>query len=116
MIRQVFAVFVGLVIVSCTPPQSTRQSSGVMFTGGSGGSFNEAVVISGVTNKSEGVASEYTFISKIHGKRGEGWHLVGQTLVREKNKVVDVVEIQLGSDSDRRIYYFDVSGFLGLRR
>jgi hypothetical protein len=109
-------VVIGMLILSCSPRQATSIPGRITFSGGSGEAFHDAVVISGTRNKSEGIAGEYSFISKLHGKRGEGWQLVGQTVIREKNKIVDVVEIQLGSVSDRRIYYFDVSDFLGKRR
>jgi hypothetical protein len=109
-------VVIGVLVLSCTPRRATIADSAVKYSGGTGESFHDAVVITGAANKSSGVSGEYTYISKFHGRRGEGWQLVGQTVIHEKNKVVDVVEIQLGSVSDRRIYYFDVSDFLGRRR
>ena len=109
-------VVICMLVISCTPRQSTKGAGGVNFTGGNGESFHEAVTIAGAKSKSEGVAAEYKYITNLHGKRGTEWQLVGQTVIREKNKIVDVVEIQLGSVSDRRIYYFDVSDFLGRRR
>ena len=44
-------------------------------------------------------------------KKNEGWSIVGQTIIKENKKVFDVIEIRLGTDSDRRIYYFDVTSF-----
>ena len=110
-----------ILLVSCTPrlyrtPRNVTVSPSVGFSGGSGESFHDAVIINGAKSQGEGVAAEYQFISKIFGQRGNGWHLVGQTVIREKNKVVDVIEIQLGQSSERRIYYFDASDFLWRRK
>ena len=109
----VMAVFL---LLSCAPRQASKGPSGINYAGGSGESFHEAIVISGAKSKGEGIAAEYKYISGKHGSRGDGWLLVGQTLIREKNKIVDVLEIQLGNSPDRRIYYFEVSDFLGKRR
>jgi len=95
----------------------TAQAEGISYTGGNGDTFHDAVIINGAQDKSAGVAAEYSYISEKHGVRGTGWLLVGQTVIREKNKIVDVIEIQLGDNSsDRRIFYFDVSDFIGKRR
>lgn len=110
-----------LVLSGCSSSRSLSTGKdghipGISFSGGSGESFHDAIVINGARNKTDGVAAEYKYITDIHGQRGSGWSLVGQTVVREKNKIVDVVEIQLKSAMDRRIYYFDVSDFLGAKR
>jgi hypothetical protein len=111
-----------VMLLGCSGSQSLRSGRysekppAVSYSGGTGDSFHEAVKINGARNQSDGVAAEYYFITKIHGMRGTDWFLVGQTVVREKNKIVDVVEIQLKSADDRRIYYFDASDFLSNRR
>ena len=91
--------------------------SSITYSGGTGESPAEAIVINGARNQGDGVAAEYQFIARKHGPRSTGWHLVGQTAVREKNKIIDVVEIELmGGGEGRRIYYFDASKFLGKRK
>ncbi|MBN1758084.1 MAG: hypothetical protein JW863_07200 [Chitinispirillaceae bacterium] len=90
--------------------------SSITYSGGSGESVSEAVVINGAKNQHDGVAAEYHFIAQKHGQRGSAWYLIGQTVVREKNKIIDVVEIKLGSSSGQRIYYFDASDFLWNRK
>lgn len=117
-----FLLIAVILVFGCSNRQSIKVGASsvkppaVSYSGGTGESFSEAVKISGARNQSDGVAAEYYYISNIHGIRGSEWYLVGQTVVREKNKIVDVVEIQLSSASDRRIYYFDVSDFLSKRR
>ena len=122
-VRFLFIAVMGVMVaIGCSNRSSLKMGSSsvkppaVSYSGGNGESFREAVKINGARNQTDGVAAEYYYISKIHGVRGTDWFLVGQTVVREKNKIVDVVEIQLSSASERRIYYFEVSDFLSKRR
>jgi hypothetical protein len=83
----------------------------IQFTGGSGDSFEDAVVITGVHKQHEGLDAEYSFISDRHGIKNKDWRVVGQAIIREKGSIFDVIEISIGNGSDRRIYYFDVTAF-----
>ena len=56
----------------------------IQFTGGSGDSYEDAVVITGVHKQHEGLDAEYSFISKIHGLKNRDWRVVGQTIVRKR--------------------------------
>jgi len=121
--RLVVVIGIFAFILGCTTRNEVRISKtpehipGISYSGGDGESFHEAIKINGARDKTTGVAAEYSYISTKYGARGTGWFLVGQTVIREKNKIVDVVEIQLGNNpSDRRIFYFDVSDFLGKKR
>ena len=122
LLRLVAVLSIFMITVGCSGRNSVKMSAkpehipGISYSGGSGDSFHEAVIINGARDKSAGIAAEYQFISEKHGARGTGWFLVGQTVIREKNKIVDVIEIHLGDTNDRRIFYFDVSDFLGKRR
>jgi hypothetical protein len=93
-------------------PKVTEIPPGISFSGGSGESFHDAIKITGARDKSSGIAAEYKYISDKQGARGTDWFLVGQTVIREKSLIVDVIEIQLKKDTDRRIFYFDVSDFM----
>ncbi|MBN1308644.1 MAG: hypothetical protein JXA18_12040 [Chitinispirillaceae bacterium] len=104
-------------LFSCTTPQ-TLTTDGPMevasatFSNGNGESFHDAVVVGGVKNQREGVAAEYQYISGLHGQRGQDWFLVGQTVISNENKIVDVVEIQLNDPAFRKVFFFDATGFL----
>ena len=102
---------------SCTTRQtidtgSTMEVASATFSNDKGESFNNAVVVGGVKNQREGVAAEYRYITDLHGQRGQDWFLVGQTVISNNNKIVDVVEIQLGDPMDRKLYFFDATAFL----
>jgi hypothetical protein len=87
--------------------------SHITISGGSGDSQEEAIVISGAEKQSEGVDAEYRHLSTIHGVKDKNWKIDGQTMVRDSDakKVYDVVEISLIPSGEKRIYYFDVTGF-----
>ncbi len=83
----------------------------IQFSGGSGDSYEDAVIITGVHKQQEGLDAEYNYISQKHGIKNRDWRVVGQTIIREKVSIYDVIEVSLSSDSDRRIYYFNVTAF-----
>ncbi|NLG19192.1 MAG: hypothetical protein GX556_17855 [Fibrobacter sp.] len=114
--RNLLIICITLAVAGCGS-QSTKfrapkeDLSKVEYSTGSGDSYEDPVVITGVQTQSEGVQAEYRFISSKYGERYKDWSVVEQTIIREKDKVFDVIEIRLGSDSDRRIYYFEVTSF-----
>jgi hypothetical protein len=82
------------------------------YSGGKGDSQEDAVVITGVHKQTEGVIAEYDYISTLHGEKNKNWSLYGQTILKENNKVFDVIEISLiDFNGEHRIYYFDVTSF-----
>lgn len=102
--------------LACASQQGTAKnkketSSHITFTGGSGDASDDAIVINGANKQSEGVDAEYQYLSKIHGIKDKNWKIDGQTMYREEKKVFDVIEISLLPSGEKRIYYFDVSGF-----
>lgn len=111
-------VLIAVVLYSCSPRQAINSNSigdiasNCSFSTDKGESFHDAVVVNGVKSQREGLAAEYRYISDLHGRRGQDWFLVGQTVISDQKKVVDVVEIQLNSPADRRVIYFDATSFL----
>lgn len=82
----------------------------VKYGGGKGDSPEDAVVITGVHKQTEGVVAEYDYISTLHGEKNKNWSLYGQSILKEKDKVFDVIEIKLiDFNGEQRIYYFDVT-------
>ncbi|MCX7726087.1 MAG: hypothetical protein N2053_04485 [Chitinispirillaceae bacterium] len=101
--------------LNCAYLKAKKQenpSPSVVYSGGNGESFQEAVIITGVKSKGELINAEYEFISKKYGTRGKGWLLVGQTLIQEKNRVFDVIEILVYGLNGEKILYFDVTDFM----
>ena len=107
-----------LVTAGCTGGRSVAQGkertappAQYNYSGGSGGSAEEAVVILGAHNQREAVEAEYAFIGQKYGKRGKEWSVAAQSLRKEENKVYDCIEIEVAGTSDRRYFYFDVTRF-----
>jgi hypothetical protein len=84
----------------------------VRYSGGKGDSPEDAVVITGVSKQTEGVVAEYDYISSLHGEKNKSWSLYEQTILKEEDKVFDVITINLiDLNGEQRIYYFDVTSF-----
>lgn len=112
-----FTIIIMMLLINCASRQTadlrTQQEKApqIVFQGGDGGSIDDAVVIIGVSKQDEGLEAEYGFISKKYGLKGKDWRVVGQTIVKENKKIYDMIEFEIISSSERRIYYFDVSAF-----
>jgi hypothetical protein len=113
--KPVTLFIVACALYSCSPRQAINSgslsniASTGTFSNNRGISFDDAVVVTGVTTQRDVMAAEYHYISSQRGLRGKDWFLVGQTIIADKSKVVDVVEIQLNSSSERQIIYFDAT-------
>lgn len=117
MKKYMLLVICAAVASSCTMRQAIKpvgpmEVAPATFSNDNGASFHEAVKVAGVKNQREGVAAEYRYISDLHGERGQDWFLVGQTVIQNQEKLVDVVEIQLNNPEDRKVIYFDATAFL----
>jgi hypothetical protein len=115
MLTRIVLVFFVLMAAGCANQETIAKKKTplleISFSGGNGESSDSAIVISGVQKQSEGVDAEYRYLSKLHGEKGKGWKIEGQTISKEEKKVFDVIEIVLIPSSQKRIYYFDVSKF-----
>lgn len=105
------------VVSSCTMRQAIKpvlpmELASATYSNDNGTSFHKAVKVEGVKNQREGIAAEYHYISDLHGARGQDWFLVGQTVIQNKEKLLDVVEIQLSNPEDRKVIFFDATAFL----
>lgn len=118
--KVIFAVLCAIVLFSCSPRPVISSSSSVVgplasacnFSEDNGDSFKEAVMIGGVQTQRDGMAAEYHYISDRFGNRGSDWFLVGQTILSDQNRIIDVVEIQLKNPAERKLIYFDAGNFV----
>jgi len=106
-----------LFLISCASRQTVELRSQktsahqIIIKGGNGESIEDAVVIIGVGEQGDGMDAEYGFISNKQGLKNKEWRLIEQTIVKENNKIFDLIEIEIIQSSAHRIYYFDVSAF-----
>jgi hypothetical protein len=80
----------------------------VKFQGGDGSSFENAVVILGVSTESAGVSAEHTYLS-LHFP---GSAVVRQALLQRDGKAYDRFEIRTSAKTSATIY-FDITDFFG---
>jgi hypothetical protein len=90
--------------------EQQQKAPKVHFSGGSGDSYEDAVVISGALKQNERLDAEYEYISNKHGLKNRDWSVAGQTIIHEAERFRRNRN-QVGSDSERSIYYFDVTSF-----
>ena len=66
---------------------SHNDKPGIIFTGGSGDSREEAIVIKNAENHRAGVRAEYLYLQERFGKRDVHWKLVMQVLLKGEKPV-----------------------------
>ena len=91
------------------PPDLTK----IVYEGGDGSSFENAIVIKNATTTREGIAAEYAHIEKKHGQRIEDWKLIMQSSNVQNGRRYDVITIRIISDNTTIAYYFDITDFYG---
>ena len=101
-------------VVSCAGTKSPSvykapAGSEIIFTGGSGGSYEDAIVIRGATNQSDAVAAEYHYLSGLNGQKDNFWRVHAQSIFKDEKRVYDVIQIELIPSNEKRIYYFDIT-------
>lgn len=85
---------------------------GITFAGGSGESFEKAIIIKGATNSGAGIAAEYQYLEKKFGRRNADWKLIRQGLLHKNAKHFDLMQIEL-ADGTQKDIYFDITEFFG---
>ena len=71
--------------------EQQQKTPKVHISGGSGDSYEDAVVISGALKQNERLDAEYEYISNKHGLKNRDWSVAGQTIIHEGGKVFDVI-------------------------
>ncbi|MDO9532238.1 MAG: hypothetical protein Q7O12_08900 [Deltaproteobacteria bacterium] len=93
---------------------SHNDKPGIIFTGGSGDSREEAIVIKNAENHQTGVQAEYLYLQDLQERFGEKdihWKLFMQAKLKGE-KPVDWLVIRL-IDGTTKSIYFDISEFFG---
>jgi hypothetical protein len=107
-----------LVVLQCSSTQtiirdkaSSTELKRVQYSGGSGDSYETAVVIGGIHEQHVAVPAEYHYINKIYGEQDKKWKIVEQTLTNEGDKVYDMIQIEVLATGEKKILYFNVTKF-----
>ncbi len=134
--KKIISIFLLFILfASCKPVQNTSVSSNmeelwnkppdlskVVYTGGDGTSFENAIIITGAENSRNGIAAEYEYVAKKLGAKSVDWKPggQGQTTLNdenkkndEKNKKYDVLNFQNVLNNETLTFYFDITDFYG---
>ena len=83
----------------------------IRFEGGPGASVNDAIVILGAQGEEDGTAAEYKYLDMLYGPRGSGYAVRGQSLLQEKGKPYDMLDVTVAGKSLQ--IYFDIHDYFG---
>jgi len=94
-------------------PGAEKPAQGkIAFKGGTGETMETAVVITGAANTKKGIDAEHYYLHKTFGPRNKAWKLERQSVLRDKGKVYDRMEIELKGGAKKSIF-FDITEFFG---
>lgn len=83
----------------------------IKFSGGNGETIEDAVIILGAEDTSEGIQAEKRYISKaLLRVRNVDWELLGQRLIVKNGGYFDSLTMVVDNHEEKR-FYFDISAF-----
>lgn len=86
----------------------------IWFSGGDGSSFDQAIVVGGAADATEGVLAEYEYLQSLPALQQTEWKRLRQKLISRELRMYDVITIRT-ADGDRD-FYFDAGEYYGLQR
>ena len=123
MIKLFKITLVSIVLFSCGTTQksvspteywnTTPDISKVIYEGGDGRTLDNCIVIKNAKNELNGVAAEYSYISKIHGNRFTDWKPIRQSSETNNGRTFDIINILTLPQNEEIVYYFDITDFYG---
>jgi len=84
----------------------------IEYSDNSGESFDDAIVISGAENTSQGIAVEYQYIKDKYGEINTDWKRIRQRFKKHGDKAYDILTIKDKQENEIEIY-FDITEFFG---
>lgn len=85
----------------------------VTYEGGDGKTIETAIVIKNAENERNGIAAEYSYISKKHGQKFTNWKPVGNMSQSKNGKVFDIITIVSLPENETITYCFEITDFYG---
>lgn len=118
MVRTSFQVLAALLFgaiifgLAFQPAYAQPAKPKITFKGGPGDTPETAVVISGAANSMAGIEAESYYLIKQFGRQNTEWKLKRQSVLNQKGKVYDRMEIEL-RNGDKKDVYFEITEFFG---
>lgn len=115
-VMMIGACVAAVVAVGCVSRQTVKvnetkvlKKGRITYQGGAGDSYETAVVIVGPKDQKEGVAAEYDYITMQYGAKGKEWRVSEQGIVREQDKVYDMIAVEVIGADQTHYVYFDIT-------
>jgi hypothetical protein len=89
--------------------QRGKKQEAVSYSGGTGASYDSAVVITGAGDYAVAVTFEQHFIARLWGEKDKDWMIVEQTTITENGRMYDMVRIAVTKSGEKHFYYFDIT-------
>jgi hypothetical protein len=117
-----FRVLVGfacaLVVAGCLSRQteSVKQNPSKKYdaahvAGGTGDSYETAVLINGGKDYADAEICENGFIANAWGAKDKDWRLMEKTTVVENGRTYDMVQVEIPKVGEKHFYYFDITRY-----
>ena len=84
----------------------------ITYKGGNGLTKEEAVIILGAKDETEGVDAEYEWLEERFGKQNINWEMNDQQFIDEGDRQFDVLRIKF-RDGNAKEFWFDITDFYG---
>ena len=84
----------------------------IAYKSGNGSNKEEAVIILGAKDETEGVDAEYIWLEQKYGKAEVDWEMNNQELIVEGNTQYDALGIKFPS-GELKEFWFNISDFYG---
>ncbi|HEX7509775.1 MAG TPA: hypothetical protein VF335_00610 [Chitinivibrionales bacterium] len=111
-----------VIVAACVSRQSVKTGGAgdlkkdqIVFSGGAGDSYETAIIIKApqtMRKQEDAIAAEYDYISGLYGKKDKEWAVEEQSMVKENEKVYDMVRAKIISNGKLHFFYFDISAFV----
>ena len=72
----------------------------------------EAIIILGAKDETEGVDAEYNWLEEKYGEENVDWEMIDQTLLDEGDRQFDILKIKF-SNGKTEEFWFDITDFYG---
>jgi len=82
----------------------------IKFSGGNGGSIEDAVIILGAEDTLEGIQAEKKYITVFLPVQNVDWEMLGQQLIEKDGCYFDRLAIIVDNHQEKQ-FYFDISDF-----
>ena len=87
-----------------------REDRMIEYSGGTGATLGDAVVITGAKDTTAGIRAEMRYINKVLRTEGKKWRKKGQALMSMGQRRYDMITVLVDGEVER-VFYFEITDF-----